>query len=290
MSLIAIPNISEGRDPAKVSLLAAAAASSGASVADVHSDLSHNRSVLTVCGEVSRLVEAMTALAAACGSSIDLTSHTGLHPRLGALDVCPFVYLEDPGPAVEAARATALRIGSELGLPVLLYGEAARRDEWRELPALRRGGLERWAKEFAAGTVPDAGPSVVDPSRGVVCVGARRPLIAFNVWLRTELSVARKIAAEVRASGGELPGVRALALELEEGWSQVSMNLTEPGSAGIDEAFDYVAKAARSVGIREIRGEIVGLPLDRYMPDPAREAARQISPPGRSLESVLRIL
>lgn len=232
----------------------------------------------------------MTALAAACASSIDLTNHRGLHPRLGALDVCPFVYLEDPGPAVEAARATARKIGSELGLPVLLYGEAARSDERRELPALRRGGLERWVGEFAAGTAPDAGPAIVDPSRGIVCIGARRPLIAFNVWLRAELSIARKIAAEIRASGGGLQGVRALALELDEGWSQVSMNLTEPVATGIDEAFEYVTEAARGAGIRDIRGEIVGLPLERFMPDPAREAARQISPPGRSLESVLRTL
>lgn len=286
MSLVAIPNVSEGRDPQKVAALAAAASAPGARVLDVHSDRGHHRSVFTVAGSTSALGTAMLRLATACRKEIDLSLHEGLHPRLGALDVCPFVGDKDVTEAVEAARAAARLIGGE-GMPVLLYGAAARRPDRRELPDLRRGGLAGLIEAFIHGELPDEGPADVDPRTGVVCVGARTPLIAFNVWLRADPGLARRIAASIRASGGGLPGVRAIGLEMAGGWAQVSMNLTEPERTGIDDAFDAVQALATRSGVREIRGEIVGLPPARYMPDPGREAARRILPPGRSLEAAL---
>ena len=288
MSLVAIPNVSEGRDAEKVALLSSACSAGGAQVLDVHSDHSHHRSVFTLWGDAPALVQGLTALAHAAVEVVDLRGHDGLHPRLGVLDVCPFVFTGDAGPAVRAARETAHAIGTGAGIPVLLYGDAADDPARRELPDLRRGGWERWAAEFAAGAHPDAGPDRIDPKRGLVCVGARPPLIAFNVWLEGDLSIARQIAARVRESSGGLPGVRAIALDMDGGSTQVSMNLTRPDETGIDEAFELVAQMARTAGVREIRGEIVGVPPERYMPDPEREAARQISPPGRSLESLLR--
>ena len=287
MSLVAIPNVSEGRDPGKVARLAAACSAGGAEVLDVHSDASHHRSVFTMWGEPAALIQGVTSLARSAAELIDLSTHEGLHPRLGALDVCPLVFTGEPGAAIEAAREAARVIGSEVGIPVLLYGAAAADPSRRELPDLRRGGIARWISDFASGAQPDAGPATIDPSRGLVCVGARGPLIAFNVWLRGSMEAARDVARHVRASGGGLPGVRAIALDMGEGLTQVSMNFTAPDDAGIDDVFDLVAKEARGAGVQEIRGEIVGVPLRRYMPNPEREAARWISPPGRSLESLL---
>jgi glutamate formiminotransferase len=287
MSLVAIPNVSEGRDPRRVASLASVTASGGAAVLDVHSDALHHRSVLTTCAEPGVLPAAMTALAAACAAELDLTRHEGRHPRLGSLDVCPFVYTDDPGGAILAAQETARRIGDELDLPCLLYGAAARTPERRELPDLRRGGLERWVAAFADGEMPDEGPARLDPRTGIVCVGARPPLIAFNVWLKGGAALARSIAQAVRETGGGLPGVRAIGIDMDEGWSQVSMNLTRPEITGIDDAFDAIAAKARKAGVEVFRGEIVGVPLERFMPHPEREAARWISPPGRSLESLL---
>lgn len=287
MSLVAIPNVSEGRHPEKVAALAAACSEGGARVLDVHSDPSHHRSVLTVWGEVPALVKGLTALAKTASETLDLTDHEGLHPRLGVFDVCPFVFTAAPGPAIEAAHQVAEAIGERVGIPVLLYGEAATTADRRELPGLRRGGLRRWMDEIKAGARPDAGPATIDPSTGIVCVGARGPLIAFNVWLSADFSVAQQIATQVRATGGGLSGVRAMALDMGGGVAQVSMNLTRPDEAGIDDAFEYVASRARDAGAKRIRGEIVGVPSRRYMPDPEREAARQISPPGRSLESLI---
>ena len=287
MSLVAIPNVSEGRDPRRVASLAAVTASAGAAVLDVHSDALHHRSVLTTYGEPEVLTAAMTALAGACATELDLSHHEGRHPRLGSLDVCPFIYTEDPDGAISAAEDTARRIGEEVGLPCLLYGAAARTPERRELPDLRRGGLERWEAAFAGGETPDFGPARLDRRTGLVCVGARPPLIAFNVWLQAELSVANGIAQAIRERDGGLTGVRAIGIDMGEGWSQVSMNLTRPEEIGIDDVFDAVAERARKAGVQGLRGEIVGVPLARFMPDTEREAARWISPPGRSLESLL---
>lgn len=282
--LLAIPNVSEGRDERLIADCAAAAQRGGARLLDLHSDAAHNRSVLTVAGHPADLVAGMTELALLT-RAIDMTQHRGIHPRLGGLDVCPFVPLEATmKDAITIARATALSIAQVTGTPVYLYGEAATRPETRELPDLRRGGLERLAERAGDGLHPDRGPRDIDLHRGVVCVGARGHLIAFNVWLETDGDAARRIAADVR-----LPGrLRALGLSLGPDASQVSMNLVQPDALRIEEAFDRVEASARAEGVRVLRTEIVGLVPERFLPSPDAKAARLLIESGRSVESVLR--
>lgn len=284
--LVAVPNVSEGRDAATVAALASAVTGSGARVLDVHSDGVHNRSVITAAGGAGPLVAAMTALARAA-TAIDLTRHAGVHPRLGVLDVCPFVVdAEDPGPAVAGARAAGAAIAEEAGIPVYLYGYAATRPECAALPALRKGGLARLIERSETELPPDFGSTPIDPRRGVVCVGARGVLIAFNVWVRGGIEAVRRIAAGVRESLGPL-GVRTLGLDVGDGLAQVSMNLTDPARAGIDDAYREAAARAAEEGARIEATEIVGLPPERFMPDPGAEAARLLIEPGRSLERAL---
>lgn len=275
--LVAVPNVSEGRDLALVERLVAAVDGAGARVLDVHTDAVHNRSVLTSAGDADALVDAMTALARAA-TAIDLSRHSGVHPRLGVLDVCPFVVDGFSQEAVvEVARTTGRSIADRAGIPVYLYGEAALRPECKELPRLRQRAHQ---------LPPDYGPATSDPRRGVACVGARGPLVAFNVWLRTDLEIAQRIAAAVRAQLGG-GGVRTLGLDLGDGLTQVSMNLTDPARAGVDDAFEAVAALAAAEGASVYGTELVGLPPERFMPDPGAEAARLLRGPGRSLERVL---
>lgn len=284
--LVAVPNVSEGRDPAAIARLAAAAGSAGARVLDVHSDAVHNRSVLTVAGAVTELVGGMAALARAA-TAIDLTRHSGVHPRTGVLDVCPFVVDRAPVDAVvAAARAAGAAIAETAGLPVYLYGLAATRPECAELPALRKGGLAGLIERSEAGLAPDFGDLPIDPRRGVVCAGARGVLVAFNVWLRADAKTARRIAGAVRTALGGA-GVRTLGLDVGSGLTQVSMNLTDPARAGVDDAYREVAAGAAAEGIEVHATELVGLPPERYLPDPGAEAARLLIEPGRSLERVL---
>ena len=214
--LVAVPNVSEGRDRTAIARLAESIEDAGGRVLDVHSDVVHNRTVFTAAGDGPTLVAAMAALArSAC--AIDLTRHAGVHPRLGVLDVCPFV-VDDANVAdvVDAARAAGAAIWEEAGIPVYLYGYAATRRECEHLPALRQGGTARLAERSETGLPPDFGTTPVDPRRGVACVGARDVLIAFNVWLRADAGAARSIAREVRSTLGSA-GVRALGLDLGNG-------------------------------------------------------------------------
>lgn len=286
--MIAIPNVSEGKDRARLHRLAEAVEQAGARVLDLHSDEVHARSVLTCWGPATALCDAMVALAERCRDEIDLRTHTGVHPRLGALDVCPFVpYGDAPmSDAVKAARATAQAIGGRVSVPVYLYGEAARRNETRELADLRRGGSEALAARMEE-LPPDHGPAVFDPRTGVVCAGARGVLIAFNIWLRAALDPVKAIAAAVRTSGGGPPGVKALALPIAPEVTQVSMNLVNPDETGIDHVFDLVARQASAMEIEIAGTEIVGLVSERHLPDPDGETARRLISPGRSLESAI---
>lgn len=282
MTLLAVPNVSEARDAAKVRQLVAVVESAGARLLDLHSDTSHNRSVLTLTAPPEGLIDACTALAAAA-ASIDLIAHQGAHPRLGGLDICPFVpHNSDMEEAVGAARATAHRIGTELDLPVYLYGQAATRRDARELPGLRRGGLSALQERARFDLPPDAGPRNIDPRRGVVCVGARGPLIAFNVWLDAELATAQLIAKEVRSAS-----VRALGVPLQDGRTQVSMNLIAPETVGIEEAFDAVQRRAASRAAKVIATEIVGLVEQRFLPPPDATVARLLLEPDHCLEERL---
>lgn len=287
MTLISIPNVSEGRDASFIRRSHSVIADAGGRVLDIHSDTRHNRSVITATGSEQALVAGMAALAGET-AKIDLTEHTGLHPRLGGLDVCPIVpqdaQLSD---AVALAVRVAEEIAERVHLPVYLYEAAARRAETRNLPDLRRGGLEGLAERARHGLAPDFGPREVDPRRGVVCVGARNPLIAFNVYLRCDGTQAQQVAAQLRESAGGLRGVRALAWDLEEGLAQIAMNLIAPETTGVDRVFEEVRRQAQSASIDVVGTEIVGVPPERFLPNPKKEAARLLIRPGRSLESAL---
>ena len=232
-------------------------------------------------------MNASAQLARAC-RAIDLQNHAGVHPRLGGLDVMPFVVLDGTEGPVAAARRAAEAIWSAARLPVYLYGLAARRPETRNLPDLRRGGLRELARRARLDLPPDVGTPDIDPGSGVVCVGARPPLVAFNVSLAAGEEVARRIASRVRTSGGGPPGIRALGLPTDARTSQVSMNLTSPDETGIERAFDEVEAHARAEDAVVISCEIVGVPLARHLPHPNSRAARLLAEPGRSLESVLQ--
>ena len=284
MTLLAVPNVSEGRSLSRVRGFAESITASGARVLDVHSDAVHNRTVLTVTGPTTALEAAMLALCRTC-SYIDLTRHEGVHPRLGGLDVCPFVPHETTvAEAVAAAHRTGEVIHDRTGLPVFFYGNAARREATRRLPDLRRGGLPALIKRAERELPPDLG-GAIDERRGVVCVGARGPLIAFNVVLEAPMEVARRVASGVRTSTGGLPGVSALAFQLQGGRVQVSMNLSDPETTGIDRAFAEIAEQARREGASVVATEIVGIVPERFLPK--GEAARLLLQPSRSLESVL---
>ena len=283
MTLLAVPNVSEGRDASLIEQLTQAAQVGSVRLLDLHTDAVHNRSVLTLTGEPDDLVEGCVSLAEACRERIDLTEQSGVHPRLGALDVCPFVPHNDTmEPAVSAATAAGAGIGERLGIPVYLYGTAATREEARDLPELRRGGLESLQQRALSDLPPDAGPARFDPRCGVVCVGARGPLIAFNVWIESEVATARSIAARLRSSS-----VRALGLQIEEGTCQVSMNLIDPKVTGMEVAFAQVSEAAQEMDVAITATEIVGLVEERFLPSPDATVTRLLLQPGHSLEASL---
>lgn len=288
MPLLTIPNVSEGRDEVIISRLSRALELSGCRVLDVHVDTVHNRSVFTATGSSVDLVGGLGALAGEAVSLIDLHRHKGAHPRVGVLDVCPIVpHFTNMKEAVEVAHETGKEIVRRARLPVYFYGEAGHADPPRDLPDVRAGGLERLVERASAGFAPDLGPRTIDARSGVVCVGARGTLIAFNVWIEAPVDTARRIAAVVRERDGGLPGVRALGLEMGPGRAQVSMNLTDPERTGIETAFAAVAAEAGRAGATVGGTELVGLVPERYLPSPDAEAARLLIEPGRSLESVL---
>jgi glutamate formiminotransferase len=260
LPLESVPNFSEGRDRATIDAIGKAL-SGRARLLDVHADPDHNRSVFTLVGEDGPLVEALVAAIAVARERIDLRRHEGAHPRIGAADVVPVVPLR-PGD-MDRARAAALevagRIGDELGLPVFLYGEVA---PARGPAFFRHGGTEELARRLAGGELePDFGPAQLDPVAGGVIVGARRPLIAFNVDLRgASAEDARAIAAVVRERDGGFPGVRALGLDLPgAGRVQVSMNVEDWEASALHEILAGVEAAAAARGVEVAGCELVGL-------------------------------
>jgi glutamate formiminotransferase len=257
--LESVPNFSEGRDRATIDALAEKLGER-ARLLDVHSDPDHNRSVFTLVGSAEELVEALLAGIAVARERIDLRSHEGAHPRVGAADVVPLVPLvpEEMQRAREAALALAERIGVELGLPVFLYGELA---PGRGPAFFRRGGLDELAHRLEAGEIlPDFGPARLDERAGGVLVGARRPLIAFNVNLRGSLEAARQVASLVRERDGGFPGVRALGLDLPEaGLVQVSMNVEDYEAVALHEIVERIGREATARGAEVVGSELVGL-------------------------------
>jgi glutamate formiminotransferase len=260
LPLEAVPNFSEGRDEGTIKALGDALASH-AEVLDVHSDPDHNRSVFTLVGQEETLERALVTAVDAARQRIDLRAHQGAHPRVGAADVVPLVPLrpEDMARARSVALRVAERIGGELGLPVFLYGEVG---QGRGPAFFRSGGVEELGRRLEAGELrPDYGPSRLDPRAGAVLVGARPPLIAFNVNLRTTSpEVAREIAAVVRETGGGFPGVRALGLELRAaGLAQVSMNVEDHEAAALHEILARIETEAAARGAEVVESELVGL-------------------------------
>jgi glutamate formiminotransferase len=260
LPLEAVPNVSEGRDEGVVAAIGEAFGRR-ARLLDVHTDADHHRSVYTLVGEDAELVEALLEGIASARERIDLREHRGAHPRIGAVDVVPLVPLQpdDMARARAAALEIARRIGVEVGLPAFLYGEVG---SGRGPAFFRRGGTEELERRLAAREVePDFGPTTLDPSAGGVIVGARRPLIAFNVNLRSDdIDAARAIAAKVRETGGGFPGVRALGLDLPAaGHVQVSMNVEDWEAAALHDIVTRVESEAAARGIEVAGSELVGL-------------------------------
>jgi glutamate formiminotransferase/glutamate formiminotransferase/formiminotetrahydrofolate cyclodeaminase len=260
LPLESVPNFSEGRDRETIEALRSAL-EARADVLDVHSDPDHNRSVFTVVGAEAELADALVAAVACARDRIDLRRHAGAHPRVGAADIVPIVPLRpvEMDRARAAALAIAQRIGHELALPVFLYGELA---GGRGPAFFRRDGLSELRRRVEAEEIrPDFGPAHLDESAGAVLVGARRPLIAFNVNLRAaDVEVAREIAAVIRESGGGFPGVRALGLDLPRaGIVQVSMNVEDYEAAALHEIVSRVEAEAGARGAEVAGSELVGL-------------------------------
>lgn len=280
-----VANVSEGRDRALLDRLLDAATRRGARLLDLHTDIDHDRSVISLAGPVGVMAASAVDLAAACITEIDLEGHSGAHPRLGAFDVCPFVPLDfaDPADAREAALDVARDVMqeiSELGLPSFAYDLLSQ--QRTTLPELRRNAFKSLR--------PAAGPDEPHPTAGAVAVGVRDVLVAFNVDLADAVPAdARAVAAEVRESAGGPPGLRAIGLHLpEQGRVQVSMNLTKPRRCGIACAWEAVAAAARARGLRPESCELVGLvPQMAIEGCPAEILEAGAITPARTIEAAL---
>jgi glutamate formiminotransferase len=260
-----IPNVSEGRRPEVVDAIAAAIrAVPGVRLLDHSSDASHNRSVFTMAGDAGAVKAAVLAMYERALAAIDLRHHTGEHPRLGAVDVVPFVPIE--GVTMDACVALAKDVGADVaarfGVPVYLYEEASANPARRNLEDIRRGEFEGLAAKMAdPAWAPDFGPAAPHASAGASVIGARMPLIAYNINLNTDrLDVAKKIAAAIRHSSGGFRYVKAAGFKLEDrGIVQVSMNLTNYEKTPIFRVFEAVKREAERYGVSILESEIVGL-------------------------------
>lgn len=261
-----VPNVSEGRNQATIDAIAEAVrATAGVHLLNVHSDPDHNRSVFTYVSETAdAIADATLRLFEVAVPLIDLRIHHGMHPRVGAVDVVPFVPLGSTSMAdcVALAERVGAAVADRFHIPIYLYEEAARHDYRRDLPVIRSGGFENFANKIHdARWVPEFGPAQLHPTAGVSIVGARVPLIAFNVQLGTErLDVARACALAVRGISGGLRFVRALPIPLaSKGLVQVSMNLLDYRRTPIHRAFSIVKEEAERFGVAIVSSEIVGL-------------------------------
>lgn len=270
-----VPNFSEGRRPEVVSAIRDAIASvEGVSVLDVSSDASHNRSVITFVAPVDRAVEAAFRGMKAAAERIDLCSHSGEHPRIGATDVVPFVPLEGSTmeDCIALARELGERVGRELQIPVYLYERAATQPSRENLADVRRGEFEGLREELGKNPArnPDFGPTKIHPTCGAVAIGARPFLVAYNVYLgpSSNLPLAKSIAKAVRGSSGGFRYVKGLGLDVD-GQAQVSMNLVDTDKTPLHHAFDFVKLKAAAEGAQVTWSEIVGLVPERVLVDAA---------------------
>ncbi|MEO6991652.1 MAG: glutamate formimidoyltransferase [Candidatus Baltobacteraceae bacterium] len=254
-----VPNVSEGRDAAVIESCARAIVGAGAALADQTSDPVHHRSVFTFFGPPETVIAAAVALAEVTVARIDLRTHRGAHPRIGALDVLPFVPVREASleDAAAVAREAAARIWERSHVPSFLYGAAATRPRHRSLPNVRRGEFEGLATRTDP---PDFGANAFHPSAGAIAVGARPFLIAYNVVLASnDLGLARRIATTLRARDGGLRTLRALGLHLDERRVQVSFNLTDVDAVPLDRLLGLVRLLASRAGVALEGGELIGL-------------------------------
>jgi glutamate formiminotransferase len=264
-TIVSVPNISEGRRLDVVEGLAERLRSvPGVRLLDYSSDATHNRSVFTLAGPADALAAATVALFERTLAVVDLRQHDGAHPRVGAVDVVPFVPFEGVTmqDCVALATEVSATIADRFGLPVYLYEEAATQAWRKNLEDIRRGGFEGLSRKMAQpGWAPDFGPAAPHPSGGASVIGARAALIAYNINLQTDrIDVARKVAAAVRHSSGGLRYVKAMGIALEErGIVQVSMNLTNYEQTPLHRVFDLVRREAARYGVSVLESEIVGL-------------------------------
>jgi glutamate formiminotransferase len=261
-----VPNFSEGRRPEIIALIAAAIAKvDTACILDTHVDPDHNRSVITFVASPEQVVSAAFTAVSTASQLIDMRTHQGEHPRLGATDVLPFVPVKDVTieECVTLAHEAGRRIASELSIPVYFYERAALRPDRVNLEDVRRGALELLREQITTNPerAPDVGPAQVHETAGAIAVGARPFLIAFNVVLRsTDIQVARQIAKAIRARSGGLPFLKALGFQLHtRSLVQVSMNLVNYEVTGMTEAYRSVQREAERVGVEIASAEIVGL-------------------------------
>lgn len=287
--LLAVPNVSEGRDERAIAAIAESF--TPGRLLDVHSDPDHDRSVVTLAVRQGEAAAALVTGASECVARIDLRRRRGVHPRVGALDVAPVVYLDeaDRGAACAEALTAGALIGDELDVPVFLYGELATAPERSERAFFREGGPERLGERIARGELAaDYGPARLHPSAGAVLVAARPPLVAFNVELATDdVELARRIAAGLRESGGGPPGVRAIGLRLEQrGRAQVSVNVQDHRAVPLAQIVEAVRDHAEVA-----EAELVGLaPAAALVGFPEDVPLRGFSSERHVIENALRSL
>ena len=286
----AVPNVSEGRRPEVIEALAAALANSpGVDLLDASSDAAHNRTVFTLVGDGAALRMALLALYAAAVERIDLRSHAGEHPRIGAVDVVPLVPLDPADMPVCISVATELgaAVAERFDIPVFLYEEAARVPDRRRLETIRRGGFEGLTEKMRAKTWrPDFGPPRPHPSAGASAIGARRLLVAYNVNLDTgDLGIARRIARAVRASNGGLAAVKAIGVRTDQpAVVQVSINVVDYERTSLHRVFESVQREAHRLGVGIHDSEIVGLvPAAALL----SAATRQLQLAGFTMDQIL---
>ncbi|HEY6730690.1 MAG TPA: hypothetical protein VI039_06660 [Solirubrobacterales bacterium] len=291
--LLAVPNVSEGSDSERLSRLEAAF-TGGVALLDRHTDADHGRTVFTLAGEPGALTEALAAGAEEALETIEMDAYRGAHPAIGALDVCPVVWL-DPGDR-ESARAEAVAVATQiggLGIPVFLYGELARNPGRAERAYFRNGGLaELWLRMESGELQPDFGPGLPHRTAGATMVTARPPLAAFNVELDSDdIEIARAVAAGLREAGGGPAGVRAIGLLLSSGRTQVSTNVHDPLAVPLGEVVEWVRRLAAPLQARPVAAELVGLAPQAALVDyPADVPLRGFDPQQHLIERRLESL
>jgi glutamate formiminotransferase / 5-formyltetrahydrofolate cyclo-ligase len=286
-TMLAVPNVSAAGG-AEVLRRFGTAFGRAAQVLDVHTDADHGRSVFTIAGEPGGLAESLLAGAEEALETIDMSSYSGAHPAIGALDVCPIVWLRDEDR--DATRVEAVAVATQIGgigVPVFLYGELAHEPGHAERAYFRNGGLaELWLRMEGGELRPDFGPDVPHPRGGATLVTARPPLAAFNVELDTDdLDTARAVAAELREAGGGAPGVRAIGLVLSSGRAQVSTNVHDPLRTPLGAVVEEVRRLAAPLGARPVEAELVGLiPAAALVDYPADVPIRGFEPSRHVIE------